>query len=53
MHLSTAVKVAGAIFVLASGLGFLFENFWVFLAGQVLLLAWVGAVLLGPAGSDA
>ncbi|MGN6252466.1 MAG: hypothetical protein ACTHNS_11685 [Marmoricola sp.] len=52
MHLSTAVKVAGAIFVLASGLGFLFENFWVFLAGQLLLLAWVGAVLVGPAGDN-
>lgn len=53
MHLSTAVKVAGAIFVVASAIGFLMENFWVFLAGQVLLVAWLGAVLVGPAGSDA
>lgn len=50
MHLSTAVKIAGAIFVIASGIGFLMENFWVFLAGQVLLVAWLGAVLVGPAG---
>jgi hypothetical protein len=37
----------GWLFVIATAVGFLLEYWWLFLAGQLLLLVWVGAQLLG------
>lgn len=41
-------KVIGALLLLAVAAGFELELVWLFLAGAVLLLAWLGYVLLGP-----
>jgi hypothetical protein len=48
MDLPVGMKIAGALFLAASAVGFLLAYWWLFLAGQALLIAWVGAVLLGP-----
>jgi hypothetical protein len=51
MDLPLGTKIAGALFLVASALGFLLEHWWLFVGGQLLLIAWVGAILLGPARS--
>lgn len=48
MDLPIGMKLVGALFLVASAVGFIIENPWVFIAGQVLLFAWLGAVLMGP-----
>jgi hypothetical protein len=48
MDVPVGMKIVGALLVVASALGFLFEYWWLFLGAQLLLLAWLGAVLLGP-----
>jgi hypothetical protein len=48
MDVPVGMKVVGALFLLASAVGFLMGYWWLFLGAQVLLLAWLGAVLLGP-----
>jgi hypothetical protein len=48
MDVPVGMKIVGALFLIASAIGFLLEHWWLFLGGQVLLVAWVGAVLLGP-----
>jgi hypothetical protein len=48
MDVPVGMKIVGALFLVASAIGFLLEYWWLFLGAQVLLIAWVGAVLLGP-----
>ncbi|WP_310964194.1 hypothetical protein [Nocardioides terrisoli] len=45
MQLSLGAKVLGWIFLIAIAVGFEIENPWVFLAGVVLEIAWLGRVL--------
>jgi hypothetical protein len=53
MDLGIGVKIAGAIFLVTTAIGFEIENVWVFLAGALLLIAWVGAVLTGAHNANA
>ena len=40
--------VIGGVLVLVTAAGFEFEWSWLFLAGMVLFMAWVGFMLLSP-----
>jgi hypothetical protein len=43
--------LVGGVLVLAVAAGFEFEWSWLFLAGLVLFMAWVGYLLMGPDGA--
>jgi hypothetical protein len=40
--------VIGGVLVLVTAAGFEFEWSWLFLAGMILFMAWVGFMLMSP-----
>ena len=48
VELPSGRAVIGGVLVLAIAAGFEFEWSWLFLAGLVLFLAWVGYLLMRP-----
>jgi hypothetical protein len=48
VELPSGRAVIGGVLVLAIAAGFEFEHSWLFLAGLILFLAWVGYLLMSP-----